>query len=821
MFLSRGHWVVLVIAFLVLRSHASAGDREFRALWVDGWGTGFLNQGQVDGLLQEARTNNFNAIVVQMRRRGDAFYMPQAPNGDPRTTAIASGFDALAAVIAAAHTGSPRIEVHCWVTTFPVWGAGTPSQPGHIFNLHPEYLMKSSTGETSLAEGYYVDPGHPDAMRWTARVAKDIVTRYNVDGFHWDYIRYPQQDSGYNVTALSRYNQEFGLTGQPLPNNTQFSNWRRRQVTDFLRWINADLQEIRPELIISAAVFANRSDAYTHRLQDWSSWNTAGIIDLCMPMNYTANNSIFNSRVNDFLNHQGSRRIYVGPGAYLNTRENTLAQLNYVRDAGLLGTTLYSYRTPNSETADRAGTFDYIRTHYQPTWKDTPELPWKATTGIAKGLVINGKNGELVYNAQVNISSVGVPDQKSCVQGGFAFYNLPGGTWTISASAGDLVASETVTLAPGQVIHVDLVLNEGTAEPPEITPLADFEDLSLDGGSGTVLFRNPLFSGTTSANLQTTPNSALVIGNPPAGGGDERSLRVAFAFLPDRDNPWLRLTTHGIGGSILPNPIIPLDRRLRFDIHSNQDVYVAIGIRDNGAIGAVGSNGGSAGGIEWVGGTTDNVRASITGGGVPPLGRLVKAGSWTTLDFNLPEEPVKPFTGNGILTGIQGVLEEIAIVPVITSEGSYFTGPIEIHLDNFNLTNEPVPVPSSYESWAAASLPAQERGRLDDPGGHGIANFLRYAFDMDPLAPSPLALPRLALTEEAAAENRPSITFTRRTDDPELDYLVETSSDLEEWDPFAGTEQIEPRDEKTETVTVTDTSPLDGWIKRFLRLRIQ
>ena len=46
-------------------------------------------------------------------------------------------------------------------------------------------------------------------------MATNIVRRYAVDGFHWDYIRYPTTDSGFNPTAIARYNAEFGLTGQP------------------------------------------------------------------------------------------------------------------------------------------------------------------------------------------------------------------------------------------------------------------------------------------------------------------------------------------------------------------------------------------------------------------------------------------------------------------------------------------------------------------------------------------------------------------------------------------------------------------------------
>lgn len=448
---------------------AAAQTGEFRGLWVDAWGAGFLDASQVTKLIGDCRSNNFNAVVVQMRRRGDAFYVPHSPNTEPRTTAISASFDALQDIITKAHTGMPRIEVHCWVTTQLIWSGTTPpSQGGHVFNLHPEYLTRSSTGTNYLSEGYYLDPGHPDAALWNYRMAMDIVSHYDVDGFHWDYIRYPATDSGYNPTALARYNAEFGLSGQPAPDDPQFSAWRRRQITDFLRWVNADLLAVKPNLQISCAVFGSRSDAYNARFQDWAAWNDEGIIDLCMPMDYSANNSgVFVPRCDDAFAHQGVRRVYIGQGAYLNTKENTLWQLQYVRNKPLLGYVLYSYRTPNSGTVDQAGTFAYLRTNHQPVWVAPPPLPWKVspTKAILRGTLKRQDNGAAVYNATVTLGTTPARTQLSEAHGAFAFFETPPGTYTLSVTAQDLGAATTnVTLAAGDNRAVLLLL------PPDSTP---------------------------------------------------------------------------------------------------------------------------------------------------------------------------------------------------------------------------------------------------------------------------------------------------------------------------------------------------------------
>ncbi len=513
---------------------ARAQTSEFRGVWVDAWGTGFLNASQVTQLIADCRAYNFNAIVVQMRRRGDAFYTPGITGNDPKTTAISSSFDALQDVINKAHSGSPRIEVHCWVTTHVIWSSLTPpSQAGHVRNLHPEYLMLNSAGTNWNGEGYYLDPGHPDATMWNYVMATNIVRRYDVDGFHWDYIRYPTTDSGYNPTAIARYNAEFGLTGQPSPSNTQFSDWRRRQVTDFLRWVNSDLLAIRPNLVVSCAVFGSRSDAYNARYQDWAGWNTEGIIDICMPMGYTADNTgVFAPRVDDAYSHQGVRRVYNGQGAYLNTPANTVWQLDYIRSKPLLGSVLYSYRTPNSGTADIAGTLAYIRDNHQPSWVDVPAIPWKTapTKGIVRGTVTKQVGGTAVYNASVSLSTSPVRSQKTEPHGKFAFFEAVPGIYTLTATATDLgVVTTNVTLTAGTNIAINLVLPPDSS-PPVITGV----------GTSNLTDTSVIIKWTTDENA----NSAVDYGLTAAYGSTVSNTTLALQHAVSLANLTPNTTYH-------------------------------------------------------------------------------------------------------------------------------------------------------------------------------------------------------------------------------------------------------------------------------------
>ncbi len=498
---------------------AKAQTNEFRGMWVDAWGTGFLNANEVTQLINDCRAYNFNAIVVQMRRRGDAFYNNVLPGNDPKTTAIASNFDALQDIITKARTGSPRIEVHCWVVTYKIWSSenSPPSQPGHIYNLHPEYLTQNQAGGRFTGEGYFLDPGHPGVTTWNYVMATNIVRRYDVDGFHWDYIRYPEPDSGYNPTAIARYNAEFGTTGQPSTSSTQFSNWRRRQVTDFLRWANAELMAIRPNLQISCAVFGNRSDAYNARYQDWAAWNNEGIIDICMPMGYTADNSLFTSRVTDSFNNQGVRRVYNGQGAYLNVISNSVWQLNYIRNKPLLGSVLYSYRVPNSGTVNRSASLAYIRDNHQPSWVNVPAIPWKAapSKGILRGRVTRSDNGQPIYNASATLQTSPSRTVLTDPHGNFAFFETTPGSWSVSATANGMGAvTNFVSIGAGSNIVVNLVVPATDITPPILSGITagSITDTSARITWATDETANSMVDyGLTSAYGMTISNTAMAL----------------------------------------------------------------------------------------------------------------------------------------------------------------------------------------------------------------------------------------------------------------------------------------------------------------------
>lgn len=215
-------------------------------------------------------------------------------------------------------------------------------------------------------------------------------------------------------------------------------------------------------------------------------------------------------------------------------------------------------------------------------------------------------------------------------------------------------------------------------------PWADFESIA-DGTTDSVLFRKPHHSATTAAFTdpakarETTVVSALPAGNPSS-----RALLVKWSWLGS--DPWLRLTT--AGAATLPNPVVDFRKSLRFDVWSEHTLKFGLGLRETNATGAIGSDGGLSGAVEFTG------VASLNGTQPVPV-RTVTPDAWRTLDFPIPDEPSRAFTGNGVLestTGL-GVLEHLAIAPGSASIDH------DVYLDNF------VVVENNFLTWSLLSAP--------------------------------------------------------------------------------------------------------------------
>ena len=355
---------VVAVSLLPMPVPAQAATAaQYRALWVDAFHPGIKSAAQIEKLVSDAKRANINTLIVQVRKRGDAYFNRSI---EPRASDIQGppDFDPLDYVIRLAHSSTPRIEVHAWVNVY------FTGQSSLVYSLHGnQWGNKANDG---VGSGF-VDPGVPEVAIYTHRVFMDLVRNYDIDGLHLDYVRYPGVTWGYNSSAVELYKMQTGVTRTPGPADPTWQAWRRTRVTNFVRDLKHDLELEKPSVKLSAALICYGggpfdsggwiyTSAYSGVLQDWRTWLTKGYLDFGVPMNYDSDwnpqqQAWFNRWMTFHKDNGLANRVVVGVGAFLNYPEDTLAQIRRVLSASpgghrVLGVAIYSYGSTSVYGAD-------------------------------------------------------------------------------------------------------------------------------------------------------------------------------------------------------------------------------------------------------------------------------------------------------------------------------------------------------------------------------------------------------------------------------------------------------------------------------------
>jgi uncharacterized lipoprotein YddW (UPF0748 family) len=281
---------------------APAAMEEGRALWVNRWDYG--SAATIRQVMQNARRANFNIVYFQVRGPWDARYRSELDPCSPRLCDRLGGvptWDPLEVAVREAH--SRGLQLHAWINGLSGWESnnrGTcdglrrsaPGQPNHVLIDHPEWAMHTRGGRPMACpngeEYVYLSPAHPGVRTHLARVAADIVRRYDVDGIHLDRIRYPGAEYGWDREALRQFGRD------PAANPRDWAQFRRGLVSAMVRETHDSIHAAR-RVPLSAAVWPiydrerfgwPSSSGIAQFFQDTWGWAREGYLDVAVPMTY-------------------------------------------------------------------------------------------------------------------------------------------------------------------------------------------------------------------------------------------------------------------------------------------------------------------------------------------------------------------------------------------------------------------------------------------------------------------------------------------------------------------------------------------------------
>jgi len=362
---ARSGGLVLLLALAVPAAVASAAPPggELRGLWVVR--TALVSPQAVDQAVDDAAEAGFNALFVQVRGRGDAFYRSTLV---PRSTLLERqprDFDPLARLMARAR--SRGMQVHGWVNVLLAAHFGQPLPGGHVLEKHADWAMvPKSVATTALvasgprrlqlilqagraegdAEGYYLSPAVPQVGDHLEAVVRELVREYRLDGLHLDFIRFPGPTYDYSKAALEGFRRSGGgtdLLGGPERNPAGWDDYRRQLVTTLATRLCDAARTERPGLVISAAVVPDEAQAVHHKFQDWPRWLAAGLLTAICPMTYTPDNEIFRQQLEWARERAGvARPVWAGIGAYRLDVAGIVEKVVLARQSGASGVVLFS-----------------------------------------------------------------------------------------------------------------------------------------------------------------------------------------------------------------------------------------------------------------------------------------------------------------------------------------------------------------------------------------------------------------------------------------------------------------------------------------------
>lgn len=276
-------------------------QREFRAAWVAtvaniNWPSkpGLTTEAQKQEairLLDFLKDHNFNAVIFQVRPQADALYQSELEPWSYFLTgeqgvAPQPFYDPLDFWVEEAHKRG--LELHVWLNPYRAHHVSGKEVTRHsLVKRMPESVVH-------LAEGYWwFDPSLKSTQDHSARIVRDLVKRYNIDGVHFDDYFYPYEsyNKGKDFPDDESWNSYRKAGGQ-----LSRGDWRRDHVNRFIERVYHEIKAEKKHVKFGLSPFGiwrpgypegiAGMDQYSTLYADAKLWLNKGWIDYFAPQLY-------------------------------------------------------------------------------------------------------------------------------------------------------------------------------------------------------------------------------------------------------------------------------------------------------------------------------------------------------------------------------------------------------------------------------------------------------------------------------------------------------------------------------------------------------
>ena len=305
-------------------------------------------------VMPELKRLGLGMAVLRIAGGTAAFYASKV-QPDVQDPLASEGGDWLAEAVKHAHANG--IEIHPYVNNCVVEGRTSKES---LQRLRAAGRLQEGP------DGRPIDwfcPSQEINVAVIERPMIEIVSRYDVDGVQYDFIRYPNSQGCFCAKCRARFEQE---TGKPVANwpkdvldgerRDQWIEFRCERISAIVKRVSTRIREVNPKVRISAAVFADWPGCREGVGQDWARWCREGWLDAVCPMNYTHDSNAFAARAaahraavpSDFPILEGIG-ISAGEGT-MNDPGHVALHITLARQAGAAGFLGFCYRPEHTTT---------------------------------------------------------------------------------------------------------------------------------------------------------------------------------------------------------------------------------------------------------------------------------------------------------------------------------------------------------------------------------------------------------------------------------------------------------------------------------------
>lgn len=339
-----------------------------KCLWVSR--EDMVSKKSIDSALSFAHEFGIDKVFLQVRGRGDAFYDSEIVK---KNKVINYDFDPLKYSLELGQ--KLDLEIHAWINCYILWSSDSlPADPTHILNSNPLWTEADIYGKSDSKidlktpkspswEGIYLSPMNQEVNQYLREVIREICDKYNIDGVHLDYIRYQDEYYGFHRHGRKEFNLLFNVDPLDIQRGVisprygweqsyadsikmEWVKFKQNKITELLEFINEDINLLKKDISISAAVKPDLIKAKFRWNQNWEDWILRDLVDFVVPMNYSSEliNFMTNIKImKDNLSEDSIKKIIMGISVYNQSAESAVDKIFLTRLNGFNGISIFSY----------------------------------------------------------------------------------------------------------------------------------------------------------------------------------------------------------------------------------------------------------------------------------------------------------------------------------------------------------------------------------------------------------------------------------------------------------------------------------------------